>query len=167
MDWGAVLAWAGGIASTVMVLLLRAHIEARKEERRTRRTSSFMDRQRRIDTDRAIYQRRLTTLVRSNLAAYIRTGSWRVHEANLVQNLEHGAYEDFVDPEVNAAWLLLIAKSVELARKRKAGTIGPADIEDYNVVYRSWEDAAHRSFGPLPETGHAEHGNQSERSDVA
>jgi hypothetical protein len=39
-----------------------------------------------------------------------------------VRSLEQGAYEDFLDSEVNSAWLLLIAKTVELARNRQAGT---------------------------------------------
>src|SRR5437667_9364689 len=101
-----------------------------------------------------MYGRRLTTLVQSYLATYIRAGKWWTDEADLerlVLSLEQGAYEDFLDPEVNDAWVMLVAITTRLARKRRAGTIAPEDIGEYNEIHRAWEDAAKRSFGPLPE----------------
>src|SRR5439155_10639407 len=94
-----------GIASTASILILKAALEARQEERRTRLTTSLADRERRIETDRAMYGRRLTILVRSNLATLIRSGKWWTDERDLERlmlSLELGTYEDFVDPEVNA-----------------------------------------------------------------
>jgi hypothetical protein len=154
MDWGALLGWIGAVASTAIILLLKWHLGVRNEERRTRRTTSLDDRQRHIATDRDIYGGRLTTLVRSHLATFIRSGKWWTDQDDLEQllhSLEHGAYEDFIDPDVNAAWVRLLDTTVELARKRRAGTITLEDVQQYNDVHRAWEDAAKRSFGPLPE----------------
>jgi hypothetical protein len=154
MDWGALLAWIGAVASAVIILLLKAHLGARHEERQTNRTTQLDDRRRRIETDRDLYASRLTTLVRSNLATYIRSGAWWTDDADrerLLLGLEQGAYEDFVDPEVNAAWVRLLRRTLLLAKRRGAGTITPRDVEEYNVVLRAWEDAAKRSFGPLPD----------------
>lgn len=171
MEWGTVIGWIGGVASTAIILVLKAHLETRKEERRSRRATSLDDRQRRIETDRAIYRRRLTTLVRTNLATYIRSGRWRTDENDLVRSLARGGYEDFLDPEVNARWVRLIARTVELARKRRDETIAPVEIEEYNELHRAWEDAAKRSFGPLPETAEVtprrDRADRNDRKDVA
>ena len=102
-----------------------------------------------------MYGRRLTTLVQLNLATFIRSGKWWTDEEDLrrlVLSLEQGTYENFVDPAVSATWVKLVATTIVLARKRLAGTITPEDIQEYNEIHRAWEDAAKRSFGPLPET---------------
>jgi len=153
-DWGALLAWIGAVASTVIVLLLKAHLGMRHEERQTKRTTTLEDRQRRIETDRALYGARLTTLVRLNLATYIRTGAWWTDAEDLKQlllGLEQGAYEDFLDPEVNDAWVRLLRRTLALAKRRQTGLITPREVQEYNDVLRAWEDAAKRSFGPLPD----------------
>jgi len=152
-DWGAALGWVGGLVSAAVLLLLKAHLDARREERRRRRSTIEEDDRRRIETDRAIYRGRRTTVVRSRLATVIRSGGWRADDEELVRSLEQGAYEDFLDPEVHTAWLKLIAKTIPLVRKRKAGTLTAVEIEEYNRLHRDWEAAAKRSFGPLPETG--------------
>jgi hypothetical protein len=126
----------------------------RNEERRTRRTTSLDDRQRHIATDRDLYAERLTTLVRSQLATYIRSGRWWNDGDDLNElllGLEQGNYPDFLDPEVNAAWARLLSMTIALAKKRRAGTITALDVQYYNDLHRAWEDAARRSFGPLPE----------------
>jgi hypothetical protein len=154
MEWGTLLSVLGGIVSTAVVLILKSHLEARKDERRNRRAQGLVDAQRRIETDRAIYRRRLTTIVHSHLATYVRSGRWWSDDADLDQlltGLEQGTYDDFVDPVVQAAWAQLIAKTVELARKRRAGSLKPQHIREYNVAHRAWLDAAQLSFGPLPE----------------
>jgi hypothetical protein len=154
MDWGALLTYLGGMASTAVILMLRAYLEGRRDERRMKRATRLDEAQRRIETDRATYRRRLTTLVQASLATYIRSGRWRTDDDDLdrlLMSLEQGAYEDFVDPEVNAAWTRLIAKTLLLVRRRRARTITPEDVAEYNELHRTWEDAAKRSFGPLPE----------------
>ncbi len=152
MEWGTAIGWIGGVAATAIILILKAHLEARKEDRNTRRTTTLEDRQRRIETDRDIYARLLAMVGRSELPSFIRFGKRVGPVEDALLSLEQGAYEDFVDPDVNAAWVRLIAKTVELARKRRAGTITPDEVQEYNEVYRAWEDAAKRSFGPLPDT---------------
>src|SRR5438445_188544 len=84
----------------------------------------------------------LTPLVRSNLATFIRSGKWWTDERDLERlmlSLEQGTYEDFVDPEVNVTWAKLVAKTIELARKRQAGTIAPEEVREYNETHRTWE----------------------------
>ena len=152
MEWGTAIGWIGGVAATAIILILKAHLEARKEDRGTRRKTSLEDRQRRMDTDRDTYGRLLAILLKSELPTFIRTGKRRSDVGSLLLSLEQGAYEDFVDPEVNTAWVRLIAKTVELARKRQDNNITPIDIQEYNEQYRAWEDAAKRSFGPLPDS---------------
>src|SRR5438128_221980 len=120
MEWGAAIGWIGGVAATAIILILKAHLEARKAELDVRRKTILDDRKRRIETDRAIYGRLLRVLLQSELPTFIRSGRWRPDVEELLLSLEQGAYEDFVDPEVNAAWVPLIARTVELARKRQA-----------------------------------------------
>ena len=36
MEWGTILSWIGGVTSTVIILALKAHLERRTEDRRTR-----------------------------------------------------------------------------------------------------------------------------------
>jgi len=163
MDWATAIGWIGGVAATAIILILKEHLEARKEDRGVRRTTKLEDRQRRIETDRAIYGRQLTLLTKSELPAFIRSGRGRAKVESVVQSLELGAYEDFVDPDVNTAWVRLIAKTVLLARKRRAGTLTADEIQEYNELYREWEDAAKRSFGPIPEAPKARDG----RADAA
>src|SRR5437867_12744440 len=117
MEWGTAIGWIGGVAATAIILVLKAHLEARKEDRGTRRKTSLEDRQRRMETDRDTYGRLLAILLKSELPTFIRTGKRRSDVGSLLLSLEQGAYEDFVDPEVNTAWVRLIAKTVELARK--------------------------------------------------
>lgn len=155
MDWATIFGWISGIVSTLMILMLKAELGARRDERRTRRATSLDDRRRRIETDRGIYAHRLTILIRSNLATFIRSGKWWTDEEDLrrlLRSLEDGAYEDFLDPEVNDAWQALLARTLELAQQRLAGKLSSSDIQEYNALHRIWEDAAKRSFGPLPET---------------
>src|SRR2546426_926372 len=128
MEWGTAIGWIGGVAATAIILILKAHLEARREERNTRRTTTLEDRQRRIETDRDIYGRLLAMLRRSELPSFIRVGKRGSPVEDALLNLELGAYEDFVDPDVNVAWVRLIAKTVELARRRLAGTITPDEI---------------------------------------
>lgn len=141
--------------STALMLILKAHLEARKEDRVVQRATSLERSRRHVETDRAVYSHRLTTLVRLQLATYVRTGKWWSDVEDLerlLASLEQGAYEDFIDPEVNALWIRLVAKTIDLARKRRTRLIAPWDVRLYNRVHRAWEDAAKRSFGPLPET---------------
>ena len=153
-QWATVLG-IGGIVGSILTLWVKAALENRTEERRKRREDESKTRDNRIDTDRATYNQRITILIRSNLAAYIRSGKWYSDEEDLkrlVASLAQGTYEHFLDPAVNDLWMGLIRKSVQLANKRMVTGLAEADIREYNRIRREWEDSAKRSFGPLPET---------------
>jgi hypothetical protein len=114
------------------------------------------EQRRRVETDRATYERRTTVLIATTLAAFIRSNRFREgdHEAlaELVQNLGAGEHRgDFLDPPVQKAWRRLLDRSAECGWKRLAGTITELEIAAYVRDHEAWERAARRSFGPLPE----------------
>ena len=145
----------GGMVGTVLALIVKAVIERKSWEFKQHWQEEQELRKRRVDTDRATYNQRLTILVREHLAAFVRSGDWPTDEEdlrNLLLSLAQGTYEHFLDPAVNRAWETLVSKSVELAIRRLAGAFSEPDIWEYNHVRTEWEDACKRSFGPLPAT---------------
>jgi hypothetical protein len=106
-----------------------------------------------MNTDRDAYAHRGTVLVRVNLVGYIGRGAWPAGPEDLgrlLQNLEHGNHERFLDRVVQAAWIKFIQKSVVLARQRAAGPLSSTDLESFYRIRTDFEEAAKRSFGPLP-----------------
>jgi len=149
------IGWVAGVASTILTLCLKAHLESCKEERRARRETGRGTQDRRVETDRSTYRERLPVLIHRHLATYVRSGGrWWSNEEdlrNLIRSLECGAYEHFLDAAVETRWVHLVETTVELAKKRLASCITDADVQTYNAVRHAWEDAAKRSFGPLRE----------------
>ncbi len=136
----------GAAIGSVVTLLLKDHLARRSERRR-----------RQVETDRATYQARMTRLIGANLCAFIRSDRCREGEredlAELIQELSDGAHrEGFLDPKVQAAWLLLVKKSAECGWRRLAGVITEQEIADYTQIWEAWQAAARESFGPLPES---------------
>ena len=155
MNSATLLGWVGGVLSTAIVLLLKALIEKRKEERRARRAIENQDRDKRSESDRLTYRQRVTVLIRVHLATYIRSGRWWSDEQDLrglLGSLGNGTYEHFVDESVDAPYMKLVECSIELAKKRLDDRIDEQDIQRYNEIRQQWERAAKLSFGPLPET---------------
>ena len=153
-EWIAVFG-LGGVAGTLATLVVKAILERKSEDYKHSWQEKREAKGKRVETDRATYSQRLTILVRENLAAYIRSGRWFTDEDDLkrlVLSLSRGAHEHFLDPEVNRAWLALVSKSVELAARRLTTGIQELEIREYNRIRNEWEDAAKRSFGPLPAT---------------
>ena len=153
-EWIAVFG-LGGIVGTVITLIVKAIIERKSEEFRHHWQEERETKNKRESTDRATYNQRLTILVREHLATFIRSGRWHSDDDDLrqlVMSLGQGSYEHFLDPKVNEAWKTLVSKSVELAARRLTTGIGEAEILEYNRLRQEWEDAAKRSFGPLPES---------------
>ncbi len=153
-NWIAILG-LGGMASTVMALIAKAVIERKSEQYRQRLAEEKERRERRQETDRATYNQRLTILVREHLAAFVRSGEWPTDGDDLrrlLRGLRQRTYEHFLDPEVNRAWELLVATSVELATRRLEDRIGERDVAEFNRIRTEWEDACKASFGPLPAT---------------
>jgi hypothetical protein len=162
VDWVKSLSWIVPVVSATVVLLFRAYPLLLKawlrdwtEERKARREESREDREKRVQTDRTTYNRRLAILIRCHLATYVRSGKWFTDDRDLrklLTDLENGTRERFLDRDVDVLWQALIDRSVLLARKRTTNRITPGDIQEYNGVRDAWEDGAKRSFGPLPET---------------
>jgi len=145
----AALMSAFGIGAAVgsTATLLLKHQLTRLSERRRRR----------IETDRATYQHRMTRLISANLCALIRSNRYRHGEredlAGLVQELSDGAHQErFLDPKVQVAWARLTKKTAECGWRRLAGVVTERDIADYTQVWEAWLTAARESFGPLPES---------------
>lgn len=155
MQWGTLVGWIGGVLSTVIVLLVKASIEKRKEDRTAKRAFENRDQDKRSDQDRLTYNHRITVLIRIHLATYIRSGKWWSDEEDLrrlVASLENDTNEHFIDETVDSLWETLVGVTIELARKRLDGRIEEQDVQRYNKIRRDWENAAKLSFGPLPET---------------
>ena len=154
-EWIGLLA-GGGVIGSILTLVFRSMLAEKREEKRRLRQDERETRDKRIETDRATYQQRITVLVFANLAAYIRAGKWFTDEDDLrrlVASLAQGTYEHFLDPVVDSTWCDLVRLSVELANRRASrGQLDASEIRDYNTVRQRWEDAAKRSFGPLPPT---------------
>jgi hypothetical protein len=130
------------------------------------------EQRRRVETDRATYERRTTVLITTTLAALIRSDRCREHErselAELIQNLGAGEHRgDFLDPRVRRAWGRFLERSAECGWKRLAGTITERDIDAYVKAHEAWDIAARRSFGPLPERGERPSMREGERGDRA
>ena len=114
------------------------------------------EQRRRVATDRATYERRSTVLIATTLAAFIRSNRCRDSDRNqlaeLIQNLAAGEHRgEFLDPRVRRAWVRFLELSAECGWKRLAGTITEPEIDRYIKAHEAWENAARRSFGPLPE----------------
>jgi hypothetical protein len=153
-DWITILG-LGGVVGTVITLIVKAILERKSQEYRHDWQQRRERHEKRVETDRATYNQRLTILVRENLAAFVRSGKWFSDEADLrrlILSLGQGTHEHFLDPHVNRLWEALVAKSAELAAKRLAIGISELEVREYNRVRNDWEDAAKRSFGPLPAT---------------
>lgn len=136
----------GTVVGSAVTLLLKHQLVHREERRR-----------RRIETDRATYQERMTRLIAANLCALIRSNRHfdgeRAELADLVQELSDGAHrERFLDPVVRAAWVRLVKVSAECGWRRLTDVITEQDIADYTAAWEAWLIAARESFGPLPET---------------
>lgn len=145
----AALVSAFGIGTAVgsVVTLLVKHQLIRRSERRRRR----------IETDRATYQERMTRLIAANLCALIRSNRYRDGEreelAELIQNLSDGAHQQrFLDPKVQAAWVHLLKQTAECGWRRLADVITERNIADYTHAWQAWLNEARESFGPLPES---------------
>lgn len=135
----------GTMVGSVVTLLVKDRLSRQAERRR-----------RRIETDRATYQERMTRLIAANLCALIRSNRYRDGEreelAELVQNLSDGTHQRrFLDPKVQEAWATLVHKSAEYGWRRLAGVITESDIADYTRSWETWQTAAKESFGPLQE----------------
>src|SRR5206468_6760787 len=131
MEYATLVGWVGGVVSTIIVLILKAYLEKKKEDRRVKRVSQHEDRDKRSESDRLTYKQRVTVLIRVHLATYIRSGKWWSDERDLrqlLESLENGTYEHFVDESVDALWNGLVACTIELARKRLDGRIEETDI---------------------------------------
>jgi len=160
MTFDTLKAWAallglGGIVGTLVALIAKAIIERKTQDHEHRWQEEKERRDRIQETDRATYNQRLTVLVREHLAAYIRSGDWPSNEEDLrrlLAGLSQRTYEHFLDPSVNQAWEVLVAKSVELAERRLSHGIRESEVWEYNQLRTEWEDACKRSFGPLPAT---------------
>jgi len=153
-EWVALLG-LGGIVGTLVALIAKAVLERKTQDHEHRWQEEKERRDRIQETDRATYNQRLTVLVREHLAAYIRSGDWPNSEEDLrrlLAGLSQRTYEHFLDPTVNQAWEILVARSLELAARRLSHRIREADIWEYNQLRTEWEDACKRSFGPLPPT---------------
>jgi hypothetical protein len=135
----------GGIVGSVVSLVLKHHLDRRHEWLR-----------RRIETDRATYQERMTRLIAASLYAYIHSNRYRDGEKEeleqLIQELSDGAHQvRFLDVKVQAAWALLVRKTAECGWRRLADMITDQDVADYTKTLDTWLIAARVSFGPLPE----------------
>jgi hypothetical protein len=145
----AALASAFGIGTAIgsaVTLLVRHQLVLRTERRR-----------RRIESDRATYEHRVTRLIAANLCALIRSNRYRDGEReeleDLIQELSDGAHVNrFIDPRVQEVWARLVRESAECGWRRLAGLITEQDIADYTRVWQEWMIAAGESFGPLHET---------------
>ena len=71
-----ILGWASGVASSALILFLRAYLTEHRDRQVYRRELKKDTHTRRIESDRQIYQRRITILIRSYLATYVRSGKW-------------------------------------------------------------------------------------------
>ena len=127
------------------------------------------EQRRRVETDRATYERRTTVLITTTLAAFIRSNRFRESDrealAELVQNLGAGQHrQDFLDPRVRKAWGRLLDQSAGCGWKRLAGTITEMEIAVYVRAHEAFDNAARRSFGPLPELSESPTVRQDEAS---
>lgn len=145
----AALASAFGVGTVVgsVVTLLLKHYLIRRSNDRTRR----------IETDRATYQQRMTRLIAANLCALIRSNRCRDGEreelADLIQELSDGAHRElFLDPKVQAAWVHLVEKTARCGWLRLGDVVTELDIAEYTQAWEAWLRAARESFGPLPES---------------
>ncbi len=137
---------AGTVVGSVITLLLKHYLIRRSERHR-----------RRIATDRATYEQRVTRLIAGNLCALIRSNRCRRGEreglADLVQELSDGAHRElFLDPKVQAAWLRLVDKTAECGWLRLGEVVTERHIAEYTEAWEAWLHAARESFGPLPES---------------
>ena len=151
-DWLALLGLSG-MVGTVLALVAKAIIERKSLNHEHRWQDEKERRGRSEETDRATYNQRITVLVREPLAAFIRTGEWAGDEGELrrlLASLSQRTYEHFLDRDVNRAWEILVAKSVDVASRRLSSRAREQDIREYNRLRADWEDACKRSFGPLP-----------------
>jgi hypothetical protein len=136
----------GTVFGSVVTLVLKHHLDRRSERQK-----------RRIETDRATYQERMTRLIAANLCALIRSNRYREGEreelAQLVQELSDGAHQvRFLDAKVQAAWVCLVKKSAEYGWRRLTDVVTERDIADYTRIWEAWLTTARESFGPLPES---------------
>lgn len=143
MDYIAIISAFG--VGNLTGALLRDHLTRRADLRK-----------RRMETDRATYDDRVTRLVRGNLGSFIRSNRCRNGDleslTELVGELTNGAHRKrFLDKEVQTAWALLVDKSVECGRLRLDGTIAEQQIATYVKVWERFINAAKASFGPVTE----------------
>lgn len=136
----------GGILGSVITLLLKDRL-SRQADRRKRR----------METDRATYDERITRLVVANLCAFIRSNRYRDGEreslANLIDELATGAHQQrFLDKDVQAVWVQLLKKSLECGRLRLSGAITERSITGYITIWERFVVASRESFGPITET---------------
>lgn len=155
MEGGNLLGLGITLATTVVGTLLAFYLKDWLAERGSRREERREYRMNHMATDRDAYAHRGTVLVRVNLVGYIGRGGWPAGPEDLerlLQNLDHGNHEHFLDPVVEAAWIKFLQKSVLLARRRNAGPLSHTDLNSFHRIRRDFEDAAKRSFGPLPKS---------------
>ena len=81
------LGWLGTAVFAAVLLMLWSQAQSRGLQKRPTPATLPQDPQRRIELDRELCGGRLTTLVRLQLAAYIRSGSWWTDAEDLKQLL--------------------------------------------------------------------------------
>jgi hypothetical protein len=170
MDWRSLVPTLQTVGTSAAGALIAVYLKDWIEERRMKRETMREKRRMRILTDRDTYKSRLTVLIRSRLATFIRHDRWCTGQNDLdhlLDDLDNGNYERFLDKDVNRLWQKFCGKSVVLARARLNGTISQLDIRMYNLMRHEWEDAAKRSFGPLPKEHAVLQSHPRNRSEVA
>ncbi len=153
MEAGNLFGLGAKLATTVVSVLFAFYLKDWLDERRDRRKERREYKLNHMNTDRDAYAHRGTVLVRVNLVGYIGRGGWAAGIEDLerlLQNLDHGNHEHFLDSSVEAAWIKFVQKSVVLARQRRSGPLSPADLSSFHHIRTDFEEAAKRSFGPLP-----------------
>lgn len=153
MEIASLLGWVSALGTTVVGALLAYYLKDWLDERRERRAERREYRHNHRATDRDTYAHRGVVLLRVNLAAWIGRGWWAAGPDDLdrlLENLEHGNHDHFLDAVVEAAWVKFVQKSLVLARRRRGGALSELELESYHRIRCEFEDAAKRSFGPLP-----------------
>jgi len=146
---------AGMLATSIVGALFAYYLKDWLDERRYRRKERREYKKNHMNTDRDAYAHRSTVLARVNLVGYIGRGIWPAGPEDLqrlLQNLDHGNHEHFLDETVDSAWKKFLQKSVVLARQRASGPLSSAELESFHRIRADFEDAAKRSFGPLPKS---------------
>lgn len=155
MDGGAVFGLGATLATSAVGTLVAIYLKDWLDERRYDREERREYRQNHMTVDRDTYANRGTVLVRVNLVSFVSRGFWPAGDEDLgrlLQNLDHGNHEHFLDAATEAAWMKFILKSVVLARRRREGELTATELNGFHYLRSVFEDAAKRSFGPLPKS---------------